>query len=354
MKVAVVHNRDRSGVLSKFGQLCPEVYGERAIQNVVQALRNAGHDVLLCDGNKHLFSVLESFMPADSQGRPTGMVFNMAYGIQGNCRYTHVPAMLEMAGIPYTGSTPLGHALALDKVITKDLIRLAGVPTPNYIVMQGPTDHCEGLRFPLIVKPRHESTSFGLRLVNDAKDLKNAVENITTKYQQDALVEEYIDGREICVALLGNEQMEYLPLVEQDFGDRETRFVTWEDKAHKVTWEAKKICPADVSLGLAKTLREISLATFRACHCRDYARIDIRVDAAGSPFVLEINSMASLGSTGSYVLAAQHAGYPFSGLVNRILDVAHQRYFGSPAPKDGYQNVPQTLSADRLGAVSPA
>jgi D-alanine-D-alanine ligase len=150
--------------------------------------------------------------------------------------------------------------------------------------------------------------------------------------------------------------MEFLPLVEQDFGDRETRLVTWEDKAHKVTLEAKKICPAEVSLGLAKTLREISLATFQACHCRDYARVDIRVDGAGSPFVLEINSMASLGSTGSYVLAAQHAGYPFSGLVNRILDVAHERYFGVPAPKNTSENTLQTLSdrEDRLGAVSRA
>jgi D-alanine-D-alanine ligase len=333
MKVAVVQNRDYSGVINTFGHRCPEMYGEMAIQNVIRALRQADHEVLLCEGDKHLLSALEAFMPADGRGRPTGMVVNMAYGIQGGCRYTHVPAILEMAGVPYTGSGPLGHALALDKVITKDLIRLAGVPTPNYRVMRSRADSADGLRFPVVVKPRHESTSFGLQLVHDRQHLAHAVEGICCTYKQDALAEEYIEGREVCVALLGNERMEFLPLVEQDFGDREIHLVTWEDKTHKVAFEPKKVCPAPLSETVAETLRRISLATFRACHCKDYARVDIRIDAEGNPFVLEINSMASLGGTGSYVLAAAVAGYGFAGLINRILDVAHERYFGLPVPR---------------------
>jgi D-alanine-D-alanine ligase len=186
---------------------------------------------------------------------------------------------------------------------------------------------CHGLRFPLVVKPRHESTSFGLRLVDDPHQLGEAVENVVNRYRQDALVEEYIDGREVCVALLGNEQMEFMPLVEQDFGERGARLITWDDKMHKSAVEPRKICPAAIPEPLAKRLLEISLATFRACHCKDYARVDIRIDGAGNPYVLEINSMASLGSGGSYVLAATTAGYSFARLVNRILDVAHERYF---------------------------
>lgn len=328
MKVAVVQNRDMSGVINQFGQLCPEKYGERVIAAVVGALQRAGHDVLLCEGDKTLLRVLEQFMPPDKQGQPTGMVFNMAYGLQGNCRYTHVPAMLEMAGVPYTGSSPLGHALALDKVITKDLLRQAGIPTPNYCIMKNGTDRADGVRFPVIVKPRHESTSFGLQFVIDRAGLANAVDVIVHQYQQDALVEEYIDGREVCVALLGNgDEVEVLPLVEQDFGDRPVRLMTWEDKAHKGTVEPRKICPANVSGPLADRLREISLATFRACHCLDYARVDLRIDGDDNPYVLEINSMASLGPTGSYVLAAQMAGYRMDGLINRILKVTHSRYF---------------------------
>src|SRR5262249_52385646 len=151
---------------------------------------------------------------------------------------------------------------------------------------------------------------------------------------QDALVEEYIDGREIAIALLGNDSVEILPLVEYDFGARAFKAVTWEDKYHKQVDEPKKICPAPIEATLAERLRSIALATFHACHCQDYSRVDVRIDPAGNPFVLEINSMASLGSGGSYVMAAQQAGYTFSALINRILDVAHERYFGIAAPRD--------------------
>jgi D-alanine-D-alanine ligase len=327
MRVAIVWNDNRSGVINAFGQSCPERYGRKAVGKVVAALQDGGHDVLLCEGDKNLLAALERFMPADADGRPTGMVFNMSYGIQGECRYTHVPAMLELAGVPYTGSSPLGHALALDKVITKNLILDADVPTPNFRVMRCGTESIGALRFPLVVKPRHESTSFGLQLVHDPHQLKEAVATIVSRYEQDALVEEYIDGREICVALLGNEEPEVLPFVEHDFGERETRLITWEDKSHRAAAEPEKICPAPVDDGLAARLREISIATFRACHCRDYSRVDIRVDASGNPYVLEINSMAALGDGASYVLAAKTAGYSFSALANRILAVAHQRCF---------------------------
>jgi len=328
MRVAVVWNNDPSGVINRFGQPCPERYGLRTVENVLTALRDFGHDAQLCEGDKGMLAALERFMPPDHLGHPTGMVFNMAYGIQGDCRYTHVPAMLEMAGIPYTGSSPLGHALALDKVITKQLIRDAGVPTPNFRVMRRGDESPGDLRFPVVVKPRHESTSFGLQLARGPDELSGAVEAVVARYDQDALVEEYIEGREICVALLGNADLEILPLVEQDFGDRKMRLITWEDKTHKAAAEPQKICPAHVGNALATTLRDISVATFRACRCKDYARVDIRIDASGQPYVLEINSMAALGGGASYVLAAKTAGLSHAALVNRILDVAHRRYFG--------------------------
>ena len=344
MKIAIVHNRDCSGVINRFGQVCPEKYGEPAIIAVISALQRAGHDVLLCEGDKKMLRVLESFMPADEQGQPTGLVFNMAYGIQGNCRYTHVPAMLEMAGVPYAGSDPLGHALALDKVITKDLMRQAGIPTPNYCVLKDASELATGLRFPVIVKPRHESTSFGLKLVTNPADLAAAVDEIVQQYRQDALVEEYIDGREVCVGLIGtDDDIEVLPLVEQDFSDRPVRLMTWEDKSHRSVVEPRKICPADIDEDLAKKLRDISVATFRACHCRDYARVDIRIDEECNPYVLEINSMASLGLTGSYVLAAQTAGYSMDGLINRIVAVAAVRSFG----KSGSDRVLTWVGAKR-------
>jgi D-alanine-D-alanine ligase len=310
---------------------------------VADALRAAGHTVEILQADVRLFDELRRFLPSDSgASEPPGMVFNMAYGIQGDARYTHLPAMLELAGVPYTGANPLGHALALDKAITKALIEDAGVPTPAYWVLDGAKhlsessspvmSGAERLRFPLVVKPLHESTSYGLRLVRDRKGLDAAVAAIADDFRQSALVEEYIDGREICIGLLGNDPIEFLPPVELDFGDRALKIVTWEDKYHKRADEPRKVCPAPLERDQTRRLNELALSTFRACHLRDYARVDIRIDQAGNPYVLEINSMASLGDGGSYVAAAKAAGYDFSSLVARILDVAHRRYFGTAAP----------------------
>ncbi len=343
MRIAVIRNRENAGIIGTFGRPSPEVYGKQSVQRVIDALREGGHEVACFEGDMGMLPALKEFLPPDAvTGRPGGMVFNMSYGVQGDCRYTHVPAMLEMAGIPYTGSSPLGHTLALDKVITKILAIEAGVPTPAFAVLSGP-GRSEGpssgdlskMRYPMVVKPRHESSSFGLRMVENRAELDAAVAFIVEQYQQEALVEEYIAGREVAVGIIGNGPGSCLPLVEIDFAGRHLAMMTHADKVHKSEQEPLRICPAPVEAGLAKQLREISLKTFHACHCRDYSRVDIRIDPQGRPFMLEINSMASLGWGGAYVLAARQQGFSFSELVCEIVDSAHQRYFGTPAPRGG-------------------
>lgn len=334
MRVAVVCNSDFTGVINRFGQPYPrppqpwpEAGGTR--KSVLAALQEGGHETLLCEGDKGLLASLERFMPPDALVRPSGTVFNLAEGIQGEYRFTHVPAMLEMAGVPYTGSSPLAHGLTDDKVISKTLISSLGVRTPNFRVMRRGTESTDDLRFPVVVKPRHEDNSFGLQLVRESAQLKHAVELIVAQYAQDALVEEYIDGREIHVALLGNEEeLEILPLVEHDLSDRETRLLTWEAK-YLAAVQPPMICPAQISSSLATALRDISVAIFRACQCRDYARVDLRIDRSGQPFVLEINSMPGLSMHSAYVIAGITAGHSYSSLINRILDVAHTRHFGT-------------------------
>lgn len=334
MKIAIVHNSGRDGVIHQFRKPCPEKYGARTIRRVIEALQQDGHEVALLEGDISLLAELKRFVPASPiDGQPSGLVLNLAYGIQGESRYTHVPAMLELAGVPYTGSAPLGHAVALDKAVAKELMRAAGVPTPKFALMEDPCASAPDLRFPLIVKPRHESTSYGLRLVHDRAELAAAVAAVVERYGQAALVEEYIEGREVCVGLLGNEQLEVLPPVELSFEDRELRLMTRDDKFHRRLDEPKKLCPAPLPPHIVGMLEDIARRTFRACHARDYARVDIRIDERNHPQVLELNSMASLGGGGSYVHAAQVAGYSFGQLVNRIVDVAHERYFGRPASR---------------------
>jgi len=340
MKVAVVRNRKNLGVLHRFGRPSPETYGRKSVQRVMDALRAGGHEVGVFEADATLIDSLRGFIGTDEFGRPDGLVFNMSYGIQGDCRYAHLPAMLEMAGVPYTGSSPFGHTLALDKVVTKILLRDAGVPTPDWTVMERPRRDPGDLRYPLIVKPRHESTSFGLRIVNDGIELFEAVEAIRDLYEQDALVEAYVDGREVNVGLLGNAPLEVLPPVEIDFGTRTLRIDTIDDKFHRTEQEPQKICPAPLPPETTDLLHQIAVRTFRATHCRDYARIDLRLDQTGQPTVLEINSMASLGAGGSFVLAARTAGLDFEALVNRIVDVTHLRYWNRPAPRTAIEPQP--------------
>ena len=106
--------------------------------------------------------------------------------------------------------------------------------------------------------------------------------------------------------------------------------MTWDDKYHRRADEPRKLCPAPLQPALLQSIEDVAKATFECCHARDYARVDIRIDRDQRPWVLELNSMASLGTGGSYVCAAQAAGYSFDSLVNRIVDVAHERYYGAP------------------------
>ncbi|MEZ4651350.1 MAG: 7TM domain-containing protein [Candidatus Eisenbacteria bacterium] len=355
MKIAVVRNRKNEGVLARFGSPTKETYGRSSVQSVMDSLRSEGHEVKVMEGDMTLLAELAKFMPADPvTAQPTGLVFNMSYGVQGEGRYLHVPGMLEMAGVPYTGSTPRAHGICLDKITTKLAIQSAGVPTPRFCSMWTMDDFDATLRFPLIVKPRHESTSLGLALVHDRAELATAVEHIVGEFTQDALVEEYIDGREVAIGILGNGDPEILPPVELDFRGRAVKILTKPDKFHKTEDEPDRICPAPLDEPLKLELDDIARRVWRACGCRDYARIDIRIDENGRPFVLEINSMASLGQGGAYVLAARTAGYSFPALVNRIVDVAHERYFGCPAPREngGVSTVPATQSRNATEADS--
>lgn len=324
MKVAIIYNKDLSGVLNKFGMQNKEFYSENNVKKVARCLEQAGHNTTVIDGNMYVIERLQNFMPRTIGGEQMGMVFNMAYGIQGESRYTHLPSMLEMLGIPYVGSTPSGHALALDKVMTKVVWQNKGLPTPEFWVFSSPHEDLSEVRFPVIVKPKMESVSFGLKVVYDEEALRESIHFVITEFQQQALVEQFIPGREFAVGLLGNSPVEAFPVLEFDLEGDPDAIQTEEDKRKK---PRQKICPADISPEFADKLTDFSRRAFQALELRDFARVDIRVDANDNIYLLEINSMASLGQNGSYVAAAKVAGYDYCSLVNRMLDVATVRYF---------------------------
>lgn len=324
MKVAIIYNKDLSGVINQFGMQNKEKYNPKTVNLVAEALEQGGHNVAVIDGNMDVIEQLQDFMPRVLEGERMGMVFNMAYGIQGESRYTHLPAMLEMLGIPYIGSTPSGHALALDKIITKIIMQKHGIPTPNFWIYSSADEDMKGVEYPVIVKPKMEAVSYGLKIVDKENDLKDAVKYTIETFQQQALVEQFIRGREFCVGLLGNNPPETFPVLEIDLEGDPDAIQSVTDKKKK---PREKICPAHISKELSDKMTNFTIKAFKALQLRDFSRVDIRMDEDKNIYLLEINSMASLGKTGSYVHAADVAGLDYKALINRILDVATVRYF---------------------------
>lgn len=328
MKIAIIYNRDSQAVINLFGIPNREKYGLKTIDKIKEALMNGGHHVKTFEGDKSIIYNLEEFMPTVISGERPGLVFNLSYGIQGRGRYMHIPGILEMLGVPYVGSGPETHAIALDKVITKMILIQKGLPTPRFAVLEKPDDELtENLKYPLIIKPKGEAVSFGLRIVHNQEELKNGAQVIYDIFQSPTLVEEYIDGREVNIGLLGNDPVDALPPVELIFGDGE-QIYTYEDKTRASGRDIQKKCPADLPAELSEKLKSLAISAFKALGCFDSARVDFRIDKKGRPYILEVNSMASLGPGGSYVFAAEKVGLSYGALANKLIEIASRRYFG--------------------------
>ncbi|UCC30068.1 MAG: ATP-grasp domain-containing protein [Phycisphaerales bacterium] len=332
MKIAVVYNRESRNVINLFGLPNKEKIGLQTIKRVTDALKKGGHQVTALEGDKDLVDRLEHFMPRVVKGERPGMVFNVSYGIQGQARYTHVPSILEMVGIPYVASGPLAHSLALDKVVTKMILCQHGLPTPDFVVLDSPGTPVPGLKYPLIVKPKNEAVSFGLKIVRNESELREAAGVIFDEYRQPVLVEQYIDGREINVGLLGNNPPEALPPVELVFGKDGPAIYTFEDKTGTSGRGISHACPASIGKELNDRSQELAVRAFTALGCCDCARVDMRLDKDGNLYILEVNSLPSLGEHGSYLVGAAHVGLDFMAVVNRLVEAASARYFGTPEP----------------------
>ncbi|MCG6923354.1 MAG: ATP-grasp domain-containing protein, partial [Acidobacteria bacterium] len=328
MKVAIVYNRNSQSVINLFGMPNREKIGMKTIDRLADALRKGGHQVTAFEGDKDLIDKLEDFMPRVVRGERPGMVFNVSYGLQGQARYTHVPSILEMVGIPYVASGPMGHSLSLDKVVTKMILKQNGLPTPDFAVLHAPDAPIPDLAYPMIVKPRNESVSFGLKVVNGEEELRGAAKVIFDEYNQPVLVEQFIEGREVNVGLLGNNPPEAFPPVQLDFGDGPAVY-SYEDKTGKSGRTIRPICPAPLGEALTRRAQEIAIGAFQALGLNDCARVDMRLDGDDKLYILETNSLPSLGEHGSYLVGAAQVGLDFGAFVNRLVEVASARYFGT-------------------------
>lgn len=291
------------------------------VMAVADALRRGGHQVVFLEADE--------FLPDRIREESPQVVFNLAEGLRGESRESHVPALLEMLGIPYTGSGVLSLALCLDKPLTKVVLGQYGIPTPAFrVIAPDEAIDATGLRFPLFVKPAHEGSSMGVgpgSVVYGETDLVRQVNLVRELYRQEALVEEFLPGREFTVGLVGNRCLHAFPIMEINYDEVPADHGAVYSRHFKEHWDDDRyyLCPAPVDEALRAELVELARRAFRALRCRDVARVDLRLDAAGRPQVLEINPLPGLAPGFSDLpRAAAAEGWTYEELVNGILDVA--------------------------------
>ncbi|MGE4357383.1 MAG: ATP-grasp domain-containing protein [Candidatus Omnitrophota bacterium] len=295
---------------------------EQTIAEIEKALIKGGHKVVRIGNVQNLIKKLDRIK--------VDIVFNIAEGEFGRNRESQVPVILELKKIPFVGSDGLTLALTLDKVIAKKIFIYEGIPTPPFIEISQPdTIEKVNLRFPLIVKPRYEGSSKGLSfdsLVRDVNSLRERARWIIKTYKQPAVVEEFIRGREFTVVVLGNNPPQALPPVQISIDGKLNLKENFYTFRHIHSRSLKYICPAKITKGLRKCLEELAIAVYRAVECRDFGRVDIRVDEDNRPFVLEINPLPSLSLGDVFPLVGRQMGWKYKDIINRILQYALERY----------------------------
>ncbi len=318
---------------------------EKTINALLEAIRADGHASAFMEGDKTLLETLPKFKP--------DICFNICEGHYGDSREAQVPALLEMLRIPYTGSRVFTLALALDKPMTKRILWWHELPTPPFQEFDRENEPLnDDLRFPLFVKPSREGTSMGVSaksIVKNEAELREQVGFIISKYKQPALVETYIEGRELTVGMVGNligpvarrmphdpnakrvqAGLYFLPPMEVDLKPYLLTDAVYSNRLKvALAEELDYLCPAPIDDDLMDELNWLAAAVFRVMGTYDVARVDFRLDANDhwKPYILEINPLPGLSpGISDLVIAARADGIEHAELVHMILDAALERY----------------------------
>jgi D-alanine-D-alanine ligase len=338
-RVALLYNLKRNVPLKPDAP--PDTLAEydsiETVQALEEALQAGGHQVIPLEGDETL---LDTIRQADPD-----IAFNICEGHRGDARESQVPALLEMLGLPYTGSKIMAHALSLDKAMAKRVWRDCGLPTASFQVFaQGDESLDPWLAFPLFVKPCREGSGMGINvrsIVEDETALREQVRWLIRTYRQPALVEGYLPGREFTVGLLGHTPSPG----SNSSGHRETGFHIFPVLEVDVTPVAEAgglytshvktdlplapnyLCPAPIEPALAEELGRLAVAAFESIGALDVARVDFRLGADGRPYLMEINTLPGLNPTYSdLVIMARAEGMDYVTLINEILNQALDRY----------------------------
>ena len=271
------------------------------------------------------------------------LLFNLTESYAGDdTKDINIAAYLDLLGIPYTGSGPSGLHLAQDKAVAKRLFQFHGIRTPHFAtVYEGRLQWSDDLQFPVIVKPKREDGSIGIEfnaVVGSIKEMMERIDAIHADLDSPVLIEEYIEGRELYVSVLGNDPPEALPVVELNLSDLPPG--TPRIAGTEVKWErgtpayqkTKLQIPNDLPESTVTELETMAVTACRALEIRDYARVDFRLAADGTLYALEVNPNPWLHSTAEFALAARESGRDPVALIEEIVNLAVTRYRGKTLP----------------------
>jgi D-alanine-D-alanine ligase len=330
--IVVAFNRDFEGAEADPENKAREDIRDIA-ENIERILESAGYEASTLGVTNDVLAALEEL-----KARRPGAVFNLCESIHGDNRFESLlPLLLDLEALPYTGSGPFPLSLALRKDKVKEVLRARGIPCPQGVLVIDENAPLPALRFPMIVKPAREDASVGITsasVVHEPVALAERIRHILRHYQQPALVEEYIEGREIYVSLLGRigERPQIFPFFEIDFSDMPAdrpKIVSFEGKWVEDSVEYLGTRPVRCE-GLTPQLRQhvadTALAAFEAMELRDYARMDVRLAPDGTPYIIDVNPNCDLSDlAGGFSKAAKAGGLSYKDVILRIVALALSR-----------------------------
>jgi len=266
------------------------------------------------------------------------LIFNLVESLgDESIHEMHVAGIYEVLGIPYTGSSPITLGTCLNKARAKEILSYNGIPTSKFMICRnvGSVNADDfPLSFPLIVKPACEDASVGIdnnSIVDSLTALKKRVRYIFQRYDQPALIEEYIEGRELNVAIIGNSKPLVLPISEIDFSGLPPEYpkiVTYDAKwmNGSIEYEGTKgVCPADLPSAVETRVKELALQAYQLMGCRDYARVDFRLSKNNKPYVLEVNPNPDISDDAGFIRSTGTYGLTFNEAIGKIVEFALKR-----------------------------
>jgi len=313
-----------------------DTYAEWDTIETITAVKDAieqFHDIILVEANESAFEKFKEIKP--------DIVFNIAECSNGISREAQIPAMLDMLKIPYTGSDTLTLATCLDKARTKEILSYHKIPTAKFLYVESLADiENFSLTFPVMVKPVAEGSSKGIfnsSFIYSIDKLKKHLDNIFHQYAQPFLIEEFLPGKEFTVALIGNgDNIEVLPIVEINFDELPVDLIPIYSFEAKWIMDTREnplnifSCPAKIDSMLYKKISEVALHTYKVLRCKDWSRIDIRLDSFDEPNVIEINPLPGIlpnpADNSCFPKAARAAGLSYDEMLNKVLVCGAKRY----------------------------